>query len=224
MQPVGVGNLVVYLHFRADDMVCFYVGMGTPQRPYDHLHRSTYWKRVASKHGVVVEIVYRGLDTKQAIVMERSYISHFGESEIGKLVNMTSGGDGFSGVKNTDDVKQRKSASAIRLNSDPVFKEVKKRQLEIARTSPKRLNAIREKFKDPVFINEHLARFSKIRAPVSILKQYTQLHHVSAKRAASVRAYLTAPETRHVGLMKVALMIATRWKHPFSRLPSDYFK
>lgn len=224
MQSNRVNTNVVYLHHRADDGLCFYVGMGMPARPHDHTNRSLHWKRVASAHGVITEVVCKGLSFEDAVTMERSYIAHFTNSCLGKLVNLTSGGEGMPGVKNSDETRQRKSQSAIRLNSDPLFREKKKVQLNNARHSVNRLKAIRDKFNDPAFLGEHLARFAENRGPVSNALRYSHGLEARAKRSASVRTYLTAPETRHVGLMKAALMIATRWKHPFTKLSKDYFR
>jgi len=224
MQSNDVRNNVVYLHYRADDGLCFYVGMGRPARPHDRKNRSLHWKRVALTHGLVTEVIYKNLTFEEAVMMERSYIAHFTNSPNCKLVNLTSGGEGMPGVKNSDETRRRKSESATRLNADPSFKAKKTKQLDEARSNPKRRLAIREKFNDPAFLNAHLARFSKNRISIPELQKHSQTPLAKKNRGVGVSRYLKAPETRHVGLMKVALMIATRWKHPFTRLPVDYFK
>lgn len=197
--------------------------MGRPARPFDHKNRSTYWLRVAALHGVVTQVLYTGLDFDEAVSIERSYIAHFTESPLAKLVNLTSGGEGMKGVKNSDDTRKRKSDSAIRLNNDPLFKQKKMVQLTAARNSTARKEAIRERFSDPEFLKQHRVRFEKYRAPISHGLAAANTPHALLKRGRAVSRYLTAPETRHVGLMKVALMIATRWKHPFTKLPDNYF-
>ena len=224
MQSNHMNTNVVYLHRRKDDGLCFYVGMGRPARPHDHKNRSLHWKRVASAHGVITEVIYKGLSFEDAVTMERSYIAHFTNSPLGKLVNLTSGGEGMPGIKNSDETRMRKSESATRLNADPLFKEKKTKQLNEARCSPKRLIAIREKFNDPAFLNAHIARFSKNKISILELQKHSQTPLAKKNRGVGVSRYLKSPETRHVGLMKIALMIATRWKHPFTRLPADYFK
>lgn len=224
MQPNDMRTNVVYIHRRADDGLCFYVGMGRPARPHDHKNRSLHWKRVALVHGVITEVIYKNLTFEEAVTMERSYIAHFTGSPLGKLVNLTSGGEGMPGIKNSDETRMRKSESATRLNADPSFKERKTAQLNDARRSSKRLTAIREKFNDPVFMSSHLKRFAENRGSIANARKHSYTPEANTKRGASVRMYLTAPETRHIGLMKVALMIATRWKHPFTKLPKGYFK
>lgn len=224
MQHTQLINFSVYLHIRADDGLCFYVGMGRPNRPFDYRNRSVYWKRVAAIHGVITQVLYTGLSFEKAVELERSYIAHFNDSPLAKLVNFTSGGEGMKGVKNSDETKKRKSESAIRLNNDPTFKQKKLVQLDIARNSDLRIKAFKSLFNNPDFLKVHLTRFEKNRAPVSTALAAAHTPEASAKRAKSISAYLTAPETRHVGLMKTALMIATRWKHPFTRLPDGYFK
>jgi len=198
--------------------------MGRPARPFDHKNRSTYWLRTAALHGVVTEVLYTGLSFEEAVTIERSYISHFRVSPLARLVNLTSGGEGMKGVRNTDETRKRKSESAIKLNSDPLFREKKLAQLTAARESAVRKDAIRARFNDPKFLEQHLIRFEKNRASISMARVVSHTPEACAKRGRSVSAYLKAPETRHVGLMKIAIMIATRWKHPFSKLPKDYFK
>jgi hypothetical protein len=224
MQRSKLKGFSVYVHRRADDGLCFYVGMGRPARPFDHKNRSTYWLRTAALHGVITEVLYTGLSFDEAVIIERSYIVHFTKSPLAKLVNLTSGGEGMKGVKDSDGTRQRKSESAIKLNNDPLFKEKKLAQLTAARESAACKDAIRTRFNDPKFLEQHLMRFEKNRGSISAARAAAYTPDACAKRGRSVSAYLKAPETRHVGLMKVALMSATRWKHPFTKLPKDYFK
>lgn len=224
MQHTGLINFSVYLHIRADDGLCFYVGMGRPARPFDYKNRSTYWLRVAAIHGVITQVLYTGLSFDEAVMIERSYIAHFRKSPFATLVNLTSGGEGMKGVNDSEETRKRKSESAIRLNSDPSFKKKKLAQLTEARNSIAHKEAIRSRFNDPSFLEQHLKRFEKNRGSISNARKALDDPSVIARRGNAVKDYLMAPETRHVGLLKIALMTATRWKHPFTKIPEGYFK
>ena len=220
-------NICVYLHFRKDDGLCFYVGMGRPKRPFDHANRSLYWKRVKDKHGVIVQVIYENLSFDDAVVVERSYINHFTNSPIAKLVNLTSGGEGSKGVKNSLETRLRKSQSAIRLNADPEFKEKKLAQLQATRTGEsniKRSNSLKNTLSDVDVRQKHLERFNKNKAPVEVALSKAHTVEVNAKRGQSVRCYLTDPSTRHIGLIKAAMMNASRWKRPYTKLTKEYFE
>jgi hypothetical protein len=222
-----MNNSCVYLHFRKDDGLCFYVGMGRPKRPFDHANRSPYWKRVKDKHGVIVQVIYENLSSDDAVIMERSYIYHFTNSPLAKLVNLTSGGEGTKGVKNSIETRLRKSQSAIRLNADPMFKQKKLAQLQNTRTvesNIKRSNSLKNTLSDVAIRQKHMERFERNKALVEVALSKAHTVEVNAKRGQSVRCYLTDPSTRHVGLIKAALMNASRWKRPYTKLTKEYFK
>lgn len=221
-----MSNLCVYLHFRADDGFCFYVGMGSIKRSHDFRNRSDYWKRVRDKHGVKVQIACIGLSFDEAVCLERSFIAQLSHSSSARLVNLTSGGEGTTGVKNSEVTKQRKSESAIKLNADPTFRQKKLKQLAATREpviNAKRSQTQKMRLQDPRAKQKHMAAFSKIRAPIEVARAKCQTSESKSKRASSIRRYLTSPDTRHVGLMKTALMNAARWKRPYTKLPKDYF-
>jgi hypothetical protein len=189
-------KLCVYLHFRQDDGLCFYVGMGVPTRPFDFNNRSVYWKRVRDKHGVRVEIIAANLSFEDAAHLERSSIAQLVNSPIAKLVNLTSGGEGMTGVKNSDQTRKRKSESAIKLNADPVFREKKLKQLAETRNTAgnaKRSASHKLRLSDPIVMNQHMDTFSKNRACVQKALLFAQTEAAKIKRGASVHRYLTAP-------------------------------
>ena len=87
-----MGEFYVYVHLRADSGLPFYVGKGKGKRAYNYRARSEHWKRVARKHGVIVEIIRSGLTEDQADTLEIDEIAWFrGYYEI---VNVTDGGEG----------------------------------------------------------------------------------------------------------------------------------
>ena len=102
----------VYLHRRETDGSVFYVGKGKKDRAWRKSHRSQYWRRVAKKHGVVVEVVHDGLDEDEAFDVECGLIRIHADT----ICNLTTGGEGRSGRPQTE--AQKKAAS--RATSKPV--------------------------------------------------------------------------------------------------------
>lgn len=105
-----MNKFYVYLHRRATDNKVFYVGKGCGRRAWTQHNRSTYWKNVANKHGLVVEIVFDNLSEEDAFQCEIDAILEFkymGEP----LVNLTKGGPGSSvrGRKASDESKTKMS-------------------------------------------------------------------------------------------------------------------
>lgn len=93
-----LNNFYVYLHRRHTDNKVFYVGKGCASRAWELTKRNSYWKKVAKKHSVIVEILFDKLDEETAFQCEKDVIlelKYFEEP----LVNVTDGGDGPTGFK-----------------------------------------------------------------------------------------------------------------------------
>jgi len=93
----------VYIHRRLSDNKPFYVGKGSGKRAWDFTEtgRNLYWHRVRNKHGINVEIVFDNLTEEEAFQCEKDTIlefNYFGYA----LTNLTSGGEGSSGLAFTD--------------------------------------------------------------------------------------------------------------------------
>ena len=89
-----------YLHLRESDSQPFYIGKGKGRRAWAHVGRNVHWKNVVAKHGLKVEICAEWKCEKEAFEHEKFLISCF--KDIGfKLVNLTDGGEGASGYKQT---------------------------------------------------------------------------------------------------------------------------
>ena len=50
-------SFYVYSHSKESDGSVFYIGKGTGSRAWDFKKRNEYWKRVAAKYGVIVNIL-----------------------------------------------------------------------------------------------------------------------------------------------------------------------
>lgn len=117
-------NACLYIHYRATDLVPFYVGIGSPRRPYSSKNRSNHWHNTVKKHGLIILIRHTGLDWETACNFERAYIKRFGRraNRTGTLVNLTNGGDGVLGYRHNESSREIISAKSIRswnLASEP---------------------------------------------------------------------------------------------------------
>lgn len=112
---------IVYLHINKDTEEVFYVGIGqSEQRAYDKRNRSTFWKSYIEKYKYDVKIVHKGLTWEAACTLEKKYIEQFGRRDLneGTLVNMTAGGDGTIGRK--DSIQRIKEKRTFMLLNNPM--------------------------------------------------------------------------------------------------------
>ncbi len=92
----------VYLHRRKTDNKVFYVGKGKNRRAWCTDKRNKYWNNVVDKHGFNVDIAFEGLSEQEAFQIEKDTIlemKYFGCD----LTNMTDGGEGSSGLKQSEE-------------------------------------------------------------------------------------------------------------------------
>ena len=103
----------LYQHIRDDTGEVFYVGIGNSRRPKEKSKRSKYWNNIINKTSYTIEVVRRFETWDEACEWERLFISIYGrrDNNTGTLVNLTDGGDGSSGSK------QSPSSISKRINS-----------------------------------------------------------------------------------------------------------
>lgn len=97
-------NCVVYIHKRNIDGMVFYVGISTNlDRPYQNKRRGKFWMDYTKKYDYTVDIIKTDLSWDDACIMEQYLIKKYGRRDLGEgtLVNMTDGGDGTVGYKDT---------------------------------------------------------------------------------------------------------------------------
>ncbi len=107
---------IVYRHHRLDKNEVFYVGIGNKEaRAFDMINRNHIWKGIKSRSEVQVEIVARDLSWELACELEQLMISEYGRIDLhsGTLANLTDGGDGSFGVKQSDYTKRKRSNSLL---------------------------------------------------------------------------------------------------------------
>ena len=103
-------NYCVYIHRKPGGGDVFYVGIGTPKRPYDLKRRNKFWKYVVNKHGYEIEVLHRGLSWESARDIEIQLIEEYGRRDLGKgtLVNLTDGGEGARGRTESEYTKKKR--------------------------------------------------------------------------------------------------------------------
>jgi hypothetical protein len=122
---------VVYRHRRLDKNEVFYVGIGKKEsRAFDMVHRNHIWKGIKSRSEVDVEIVARDLSWDLACELEQLMIAEYGRIDLhtGTLANLTDGGEGTLGVKQSQEsIAKRVAKNKGRKNTE----ETKRKMSEV---------------------------------------------------------------------------------------------
>jgi hypothetical protein len=99
----------VYCHFRKDDQIPFYIGMGhTKTRPWNMSKRNRLHKNIANKHGIFVSILIKDIDWETALWWEVRWINALRNAGY-NLANLTDGGDGTKGHVPSDEWRRKQS-------------------------------------------------------------------------------------------------------------------
>lgn len=98
----------VYIHRRNDNNEVFYVGKGKKNRATSKSGRNSWWNNIVNKVGYSVEFIEKGLSEDDAFDLEIETIKFYRECG-NALCNMTSGGEGMSGMRHTDTAKKKMS-------------------------------------------------------------------------------------------------------------------
>ena len=122
---------VVYRHWRIDKNEVFYVGIGKEEsRAFDFIRRNKVWKGIKRRTDVDVEIVARDLSWELACELEQLMIQEYGRIDLGTgcLVNLTDGGEGTIGVKQSQETIAKRTAKLLgRKNTE----ETKRKMSEV---------------------------------------------------------------------------------------------
>lgn len=105
---------VVYQHIRLDNSEIFYVGIGSQKRrAYSNYKRSRFWHSIVNKVGYKVELLYEDIAWEKACEIEQELIRQYGRRDLGlgKLINMTDGGDGRYKSIVSEETKKKMSKS-----------------------------------------------------------------------------------------------------------------
>lgn len=111
------GAYYIYEHWRLDKNVCFYVGKGQKRRAWNFFTPGSrnrwhiFLLRKLHPNGLVeVRFVEKDLDENRAFELERERIAYWRALGI-RLVNLTDGGEGASGVKMSEETRRKLSVS-----------------------------------------------------------------------------------------------------------------
>ena len=85
----------------------FYIGKGRGSRCFSRADRNKRWKNIVTRDGLKVEVFSTWKTEQEAFEHERFLISCFRNDLDFKLANYTDGGEGSSGFKMPDAVKQK---------------------------------------------------------------------------------------------------------------------
>lgn len=95
-----------YAHYKPNGSL-FYIGKGHGNRAFRKSGRNRYWKNIVEKYGSPrIEILANWDTEKEALDHEVLLISCFKDMGY-KLANITNGGEGCTGLRHTEEVKQR---------------------------------------------------------------------------------------------------------------------
>lgn len=113
----------IYRHTTLDTNEVFYIGIGKVsnrrlkskvrksyfERAYNKTKRNAFWKKVEEKHGHYVEILSENLDENFVRELEVLLIAYYGRRDLnlGTLVNLTDGGEGFLNLIKTEEHKRK---------------------------------------------------------------------------------------------------------------------
>lgn len=103
---------VVYRHRRLDDNSIFYVGIGINEsRSFSKRNRNKHWKNITNKTKYSIELILEDLSWEDACELEILLIELYGRNDLGlgKLVNMTNGGDGNNNIIVTEEARLKMS-------------------------------------------------------------------------------------------------------------------
>jgi hypothetical protein len=118
----------VYRHIRLDSNKPFYIGIGEDfsknknlyKRAYEFINRNKYWLNIINKTKYKIDIILDNLTWEEACEKEIEFILLYGRKDLkkGSLVNLTDGGEGKKGVKDSIETKIKKSISAKQPKSE----------------------------------------------------------------------------------------------------------
>lgn len=99
-----------YAHFRQSDGKVFYIGKGCRRRAWEFGTRNDKWKKVANKHGVLVQVLAHWQTHEEALAHEVVLIASFRDMGC-DLCNFTDGGEGATGLRPSAETRKRQAAA-----------------------------------------------------------------------------------------------------------------
>jgi hypothetical protein len=195
-----------YFHTRNDTGRVFYIGKGKAWRA-NMTNRNKMWKAIAGKHGFSVHIASNWKTEKEAFDHEVFLIDCFRSMGL-KLANMTNGGEGWSGMRHTDEHKHLMREKMIgRVMSD----ETKRKMSASAKSRKEREGNV---FFTPAATDEQRAEWNKKSAKSQVGKKLSDDH--KAKISAAGIGRVSANKGKTLSLEWRAKMSASSKGRPKS--------
>jgi hypothetical protein len=117
-------NFFVYVDYREDDGKPFYVGKGTEKRVKTEKRNSLH-TNIKNKHGIIRKVVFESRNEQEAFDKEvqlihefQTYVDHGNGG-----ANLTLGGEGVSGYKYSDELREKMSELHKKKWEDPKLRE-----------------------------------------------------------------------------------------------------
>jgi hypothetical protein len=108
----------VYRHIRLDKNEPFYIGIGSDSdgkytRSKSKKNRNNHWYNIVNCTDYKIEIMLDDLTWEEANEKEIELVAFYGRRDLNKgtLVNLTNGGDGVVGYKQSEETKKKRSES-----------------------------------------------------------------------------------------------------------------
>jgi group I intron endonuclease len=97
-----------YAHYKPESNELFYIGKGTRNRYLSKSNRNKHWTNIVNKYGFVSKILAWWKTEEEALEHEKLLIASLKEIGV-SLCNATDGGEGISGFKHSQEVKEHMS-------------------------------------------------------------------------------------------------------------------
>lgn len=104
-----INNYVIYAYECEKTGMFYYIGKGRPRRPYSKEGRTVPIPTSKDR----IHILHRDLDEEAAYMYEKKLILFYGREDMNqgwcKLKNRTNGGSGFSGIRQSEEWRKKRS-------------------------------------------------------------------------------------------------------------------
>ena len=148
---------LVYLHYRLDTGECFYIGKGTEKRARARDCRNPIWKRIEAKAGRKVVIVQFFEKEQDALEFEVDLIARYKP-----IANISAGGEGVSGLRHTEETKEKCRQATLKLRQDSKWLEKNLNNMKEAVSKPESKSKV-SKARKAFFKNEQNRKHMSIK-------------------------------------------------------------
>lgn len=168
-----------YAHQKPNGPI-FYIGKGSEKRANATDNRNKHWHNVVNKHGREVKLLAKWDTEEDALSHERLLIACFRDMGI-KLVNVTSGGEGVSGLKHSEATRKKLSAFQKQFQNTEKMRAVHQKIGALTKL-PERRAAHSEKIR--ILMQDPVARE---RSRLGALKQTSDPAFIAAQRERALK-------------------------------------